>query len=228
LETDYLGLTMKPAAQSLVRFPLNLVFDSPANVRVLRVLARHGGMLTASTVADSARLTKPSVLSALRQLVEAGMVEALGSDRQRLYRFAEHGVVGPALAALFEAESQNYRDFVDTVRAAAESAGAESAWLYGSVARGEDRPGSDIDIAVVGASDQAFNVATIVREKLTRAWRRLDLNASVVGIDRGNIVRLEREEDPWWVAVKRDAVVVMGPAPEAYLGKPPGKLRRAR
>lgn len=219
---------MKPAAQSFVRFPLNLVFDSPANVRVLRVLARHGGMLTASRVADLANLTKPSVLSALRQLIEAGTVEALGSDRQRLYRFAEDGVAGPALTALFEAERQNYRDIVETVRAAAESAGAESAWLYGSAARGEDRPSSDIDVAVVCAPDRAFNVAAMVREKLSRAWRRLDLNASVVGIDVDDIARLEREEDPWWLAVKRDAVVVMGPAPESYLGRTPGKLRRAR
>jgi predicted nucleotidyltransferase len=219
---------MKPTAQSFLRLPLNLVFDSPANVRVLRVLARHGGVLTASTVASFAKLTKPSVLSALRQLIEAGTVEALGSDRQRLYRFAEEGVLGLTLNALFEAESQIYRDIIEAVRMSAESAGAKTAWLYGSTARGEDRPGSDIDIAVVCASERAFNVATIMRERLSGAWRRLGFNASVVGLDIGDIERLEREEDPWWQAVKRDAIVVMGAAPESYLGRSPRKLRRAR
>ncbi len=219
---------MKPAAQSFVRFPLNLVFDSPANVRVLRALARHGGLLSASTIANSAKLTKPSVLSALRQLIEAGTVEALGSDRQRLYRFAEDGAMGLALNALFGAESEGYRNVVEAVRTSAETAGAKSAWLYGSVARGEDRPGSDIDVAAVCAPDCTFNIATRMREQLSGAWRRSGLNASVVGLDVGDIERLEREEDPWWQAVKRDAVVVMGAAPEFYLGRSPRKLRRAR
>lgn len=219
---------MKPAAQSFVRLPLNLVFDSPANVRVLRVLARHGGLLTASTVANLAKLTKPSVLSALRQLIEARTVEALGSDRQHLYRFAEQGVLGPALNALFEAENQNYRDIVEAVRTSAESAGASSAWLYGSVARGEDRSDSDIDVAVVCASGRAFGAATTMREKLSGIWRHIGLDASVVGLDVGDIERLEREEDPWWQAVKREAIVVMGTAPESHLGRSPRKVRRAR
>lgn len=185
-------------------------------------------MLTTSTVANLAKLTKPSVLSALRQLIEAGAVEALGLDRQRLYRFAEEGVLGSALNALFEAESQSYRDIVEAVRSSAENSGAKSAWLYGSVARGEDRPGSDIDVAVVCASGRAFNVATAMREQLSIAWRRTGFNASVVAVDFSDIERLEREEDPWWQAVKRDAVVVMGAAPESYVGRSPSKLRRAR
>jgi len=219
---------MKPAAQSFLRFPLNLVFDSPANVRVLRVLARHGGMLSASTLADFAKLTKPSVLSALRQLIEIGAVEALGADRQRLYRFDEAGGLGPALSALFAAENQAYRDVIEVVRASAEDAGAEAAWLYGSVARGEDRPGSDIDVAITCTTGRAFDLAMVMRDKLSHAWRRLGFNASVIGIDAMEVERLEREGDPWWLAVKRDAIVVMGPAPEAYVGRSPGKLRKAR
>lgn len=155
------------------------------------------------------------------------MVEALGSDRQRLYRFAEEGALSLALIALFEAEGQGHRDIVGAVRASAESAGAKSAWLYGSVARGEDRPGSDIDVAVVCAPDRAFDVATAMREQLSNLWRRRGFDASVIALDVGDIERLEREEDPWWQAVKHDAVVVMGGAPESYLGRPPGKLRRA-
>lgn len=218
---------MKPSAQSFVRFPLDAVFDSPANVRVLRMLARHGGVLSASTLADLAKLTKPSVLSALRQLIEAGTVEALGTDRQRLYRFNETGSLGLALNALFAAENQAYREVIEVVRASAEDAGAEAAWLYGSTARGEDRPGSDIDVAIICTTDRAFDIATVMRDKLSHAWRHLSFNASVVGIGATEVERLEREGDPWWLAVKRDAIVVMGPAPEAYLGRSSSKSRKA-
>lgn len=215
---------MKPAARSFLRFPLDLVFDSPANVRVVRVLARHGGPLSASSLTDAARLTKPSVLSALRQLIDAGVVEALGSERQRLYRFREAGPLAAALDALFAAEHQLYRDLIEMLRTAAEKAGVEAAWLYGSVARGEDRAGSDIDVAIVGA----FDAAGAVRDGLSDAMRPLGADVSVIAIEASDVARLEREADPWWRDLKRDAVVVMGPAPDAYAGKAPRRRRRAR
>lgn len=224
---------MKPAAQSFLRFPLNLVFDSPANVRVLRALARHGGMLSASELANFANLTKPSVFSALRQLVEAGTVEALGSDRQRLYRFDGAGALGTALGALFVAEHQTYRSIIDLIRVSAQESGAEAAWIYGSVAKGWDGPGSDIDIAVVSATKRASDVAKVTSDKVSGAWladarRPLHSGVSVIGIDAREIARLERDGDPWWLDLKRDAMVVMGPAPDAYVGRSPVKSRQTR
>lgn len=219
---------MKPSAQSFLRFPLNLVFDSPANVRVLRVLARHGGTLSASTLADAAKLTKPSVLSALGQLADAGVVEALGSGRQRLYRFREAGGIGPALSAVFAAEQQAYHDVVEMVRAAAARAGVQAAWLYGSVARGDDRPGSDIDVAIIAADGRTADVAATLRDMLSGSAQRVGSEVSVIGVGAADIARLEREGDPWWRDLRRDAIVVLGPPPEAFVGRAPGERRRVR
>lgn len=218
---------MKPAAQSFLRYPLNLIFDSPANVRVLRALAQHGGMLSASTLVSISGMTKPSVLSAARQLIEAGTVEALGSGRQRLYRFDDASPLGVALGSLFAAENQAYRDIIEAVRTSAEHAGAEAAWVYGSVARGEDRPGSDIDVAIACPSERNFEITTAMRDRLSDAWRHLGLNASVIGIDAERIERMEREGDSWWLAVKRDAIGAMGPTPEAYADRSRRRWRKA-
>jgi predicted nucleotidyltransferase len=219
---------MKPAAQSFLRFPLNLVFDSPANVRVLRALARHGGMLSASALAEATNLTKPSVLSALGQLAKTGPVEVLGSDRQRLYRFDENGPLGAALVALFAAENQSYRNVLETIRNSAEELGAEAAWVYGSVANGQDGPGSDIDIAVVGATGAAAALAKALRDRLVDAPGAPRSTVSVIGVDARDIARLERDGDPWWLDLKRDAMVVLGPAPDAYIGRSSVKLRKGR
>ena len=219
---------MKPAAQSFLRFPLSLVFGSPANVRVLRALARHGGILSASALANTATLTKPSVLSALQQLIAVGIVEVVGDDRQRLYRFREDGEIGPALGALFAAESQNYRDVIESIRTSAEKCGAEAAWVYGSVAKGEDGPRSDFDIVVVSTRGRAYDVATAMRDNVSYSGRVPRSSISVVGLDAQEITRLERERDPWWLDLKRDAMVILGPAPDAYVGRSPAKLRRAR
>lgn len=219
---------MKPASQSFLRYPLNLVFDSPANIRVLRALARHGGVLSASTLADFTKMTKPSVLSALRQLIETGTVEALGADRQRLYRFGEGSRLGAALNALFTAENDRYLEVAEAVRISAEKAGAEAAWIYGSVARDDDRPGSDIDVAAACPPGRVYEVTTAMRDELSSAGWRLGFTASVIGTDADEVERLARESDPWWLAVKRDAIVVMGPAPESYFDRSRRKRRKAR
>jgi predicted nucleotidyltransferase len=219
---------MRPAHQSFLRYPLNVVFDTPANVRVLRALARHGGMLSASALVGASGLTKPSVLSALRQLNETGTVEIHGSDRQRLYRLNEASSLASIVNTLFMAESERYGEVIKAVRTSAEKSGAEAAWIYGSVARGEDRPESDIDVVVTGRSDKASDITAAMREGLLLAGRLLGFSASVIGIDDNEIKRLERERDPWWLGLRRDAIVVMGPAPEPYLDKLRRKRRKPR
>lgn len=208
---------MKPTPQSHIRNPLNVVFDSPANVRVLRALARHGGTLSASNLVVATHLTKPSVLSALKQLVEGGAVETLGEARQRLYRFDSDGCLGPSLAALFNTESERYHRIMEAVRTAATAAGADAAWIYGSVARGEDRPDSDVDVAVAGSARAGPGLAVSMREAISSAERDLRFSASIVALSADDLARLERDKDPWWLATKRNGIVVLGPAPEFYV-----------
>lgn len=219
---------MKPAAQSFLRFPFNLVFDSPANVRVLRALSQHGGALSASALVSMSALTKPSVLSALKQLDAAGVIESLGADRHRLYRFSAAGQFGGAIASLFAAERQAFHDLIARLRAAAVGAGAAAAWIYGSVARSEDRPGSDIDVAITCARGGSRRAAAKMQEALTDMKRDLGCQVSIIGLDPRDIERLERERDPWWVEMKRGAMVVMGQAPDGYRGGPSARLRRAQ
>jgi predicted nucleotidyltransferase len=205
---------MRPPVQSFFRYPLDRVFESPANVRVLRALVRHGGEMTTRMVMNQTGLTRVSVLAAIGRLADAGAVEVIGSERQRLNRFNQNSPLSDAVRDLFAAESARYTDAIRSIRDASERLGAAAVWIFGSVARGEDRPDSDIDIAV--ATPPHIDVA--IEEALRDALRRLEkVRSSVVVVDPPLISRLDREQDPWWVALKRDAITVMGIAPENYL-----------
>lgn len=119
-------------------------------VRVARVLADHGGSLGVSDIARRARLALPSTRTALRRLLESEVVTAVGAGRSMVCALRPEHPLAPALTVLFAAE----REQADTVLGAIRYAAAAlrpaplAVWLYGSVARGEDEPTSDIDIAL--------------------------------------------------------------------------------
>jgi hypothetical protein len=60
----------------------------------------------------------------------------------------------------------------------------------------------------------------LVRDALHSAGRKLRFKPSVVGLGPRDVARLARERDPWWAELMRDAVVLLGPRPDA-LARPP-------
>ena len=204
---------MRTQAQSFLRQPLSAVFANPAGVRVLRALAQHGGELSAPMLAERSRLTRPSVLAALDHLAALGLVESVGSVRQRLHRIDQGHPLAPSLSALFAAEAGRFDAIFEAVRAAAGEAGVAAAWLYGSVARGDDRPDSDLDLAMVASADLNAE-KTALRAALRMLEDEWRLTVSVVALDAEDVGRLSQEGDPWWRALLAEAVPLVGPDPQ--------------
>jgi predicted nucleotidyltransferase len=84
--------------------------------------------------------------------------------------------------------------------------------FYGSVARGEDGPASDIDLALV-VQGVPGEVAEAVRDRLRPLEDELRVTFSVVALSRAD-VRERTGNDTWWRALARDAKVLKGGTPE--------------
>ena len=84
--------------------------------------------------------------------------------------------------------------------AAAAPPGLELAFVFGSVARGESRPTSDLDLAIVGEDVDAFDLAG----RLSLATGR-----------EVDVVDLARAPIPLLIAVLRDGAVVFEGSPGA-------------
>jgi predicted nucleotidyltransferase len=219
-------------AQSTQRYPLTAILGNETKVRLLRELSRHGGQLSAPDLVRRAGLAKAGVWAGLASLVEMDLVSVAGAGRARLYSMRADHPLHDALNNLFAAEERRFEAVLNAIREAAAGCGSgvKAVWLYGSVARGEDRPGSDLDIAVVAAENDLTNVSDAMRDALYSAGMKLGFKPSVVGIGPSDIARLARERDPWWVKLVRDAFVLLGPSPGS-LAKPPrsaGKAGRRR
>jgi predicted nucleotidyltransferase len=203
--------------RNLLRHPLNAVFATQAHVQVLRALIAHGSALSPPDIAARTDLTPQGTRHVLSVLVKTGFVVEKGLGRYKQYVVSTSDPLFPALEGLFTAEALRYDAVLDAIRGAARkvSPRPRAVWLYGSAARGEDRVGSDVDVAVVFKSEPVDAAVERFREAVEEATSQFHLRLSVLGLSDEDVTRLSAG-DPWWRGVQRDARALTGPGPETY------------
>ena len=141
-----------------------------------------------------------------------------GQGRALSYRLDAEHPIGRSLLDLFHAEEERVEAIRQTVaRVAQQMAPLPLAvWVYGSVARHEDRPNSDLDLLFVVEDDQAAERdAGIFRDLLESLQREEQIAVSVVPMSSKDVERLSATEDPFWKELLRDASPWHGVRPEA-------------
>ncbi len=150
---------------------------------VLALLTAADGPLSASEIARRLTANRESVQRALARLDRGGFTETITSRNEKLFRvdrahpqFIELLRIGHRLSGIGA-----------VLREAAQALGPrsiEQAFIFGSVAAGQDRPGSDIDVFVIGEA-RLHQVAPFLHV-VDRALRR-EINV---------ICRRRREVEP--------------------------------
>jgi predicted nucleotidyltransferase len=206
------------AVQGVLRFPLTAILGNEANVRVLRAMFDHGGELSAPAIAERVGLSRQHVHRTLGALADLEVVERVGVGGHPSYRVRESFSLHAILDDLFRTEKQRYQAILRAIMGSVQGKPVGAVWLYGSVARGEDRARSDVDVALVVDGADVDGVADAVREQLRSAEESLGINVSVVPISADDVLRLSAG-DPWWDNVVRDAVTLCGPDPERLVSR---------
>ena len=188
------------------------MLGSAGNVRVLRALATDRAPQSAPQLAATAGLTPQGTRGVLDVLARHRLVKAHGSGRTQLYEMNTAHPLAASLAALFQHEQSRWDALMSAIREvlARHGAAVSAAWLYGSVARGDDSPASDVDIALVVRSHA---VADQVREALMPLEDAQQIRVSLTALTSKELAALP-EDDPWWTNVVRDGRVLKGAAPD--------------
>lgn len=209
-------------AESFQRFPLTIVLGTESNVRLLRALTLHGGHLSAPSLTVHTHLAHLSVLTGLRTLVAAGVVQRIGEGRAHLYSLDGRHPLSHALGALFEAERNRFRALLGVVRDAAQACTPKplAAYVYGSVARGQDTLASDLDILVVAAGSDIQVLADSMRDGLRQPGEHLGFIPSVVGIGQDEVARHFHSTASPWRSALDGALVAYGKAPADLMTAP--------
>ena len=206
----------RSASQSFQRYPLTQVLGTEANVRLLRELALHGGLLSAPSLVTRTGLAKGSVRTGLDALLAVGMVVMKGSGNVRLHSLRSDHPLGGPIEALFEAEQARFAAVREAIRMAARKLkpAPVAAYAYGSVASGQDRPDSDLDVLVVAQDEARVSaMAAAMREALEAPAERIGFLPSVIGLSRGDVARFMRDPQSPWKGALQGALIITGMDP---------------
>ncbi len=134
---------------SFVSSPLDWVFAAPSHAPLLRALKDSAEGMSGRAAARAAGINHQACKLALDRLEALGVVRRRGGGRTQLVSLNfDNALVQGALLPLYRSEKE-FRALLrgDIRRALGKE--ARCAALFGSAARGEDRPGSDIDLLLV-------------------------------------------------------------------------------
>lgn len=218
---------MPASPSSYFAQPFDRILARPGALRILRVLARHGDLLAAPLLAARAGVTHAGTLRALAHLETTGVVTREGSGRSVLYRLSAHHVLASALRDLFDREAERHERVLDAVREATRAIpGVLAVWLYGSAARGDDSPGSDLDIIAV-SSEPSRDWVDDVTQRLRATELSAGVRVSLLGLSAAHWYEMSPSFRDNLIA---DAVPLVGPHPAHFPAQPKAKrqLRRAR
>ena len=128
---------------------LESIFGSPAKVRILRVLSTSPQPLSGRQVGELSGLTHRGAIQALESLVELGAVRQRRVGKAYQYSLSKGNIfVEKIITPCIKAEAGVFDDLKREIAAHFEK-DAISIILYGSLVRGEEKKGSDIDVIAV-------------------------------------------------------------------------------
>lgn len=194
---------------------LDEVLGSTTKVRILRALMP----LTAPVSGHEARTlagvrSQSGVRVALNDLTELGILEREDTRRIRLFRINRRHDLAEPLAALFRAESSRVgalrQALQDVLEAGAVQEHTLSIILFGSNARGEARPTSDLDLLVATRAEPADHVRDVLMDAIPEIERRFGLRISPLLLSKERVQERYRDGDPLMQNIHADGRTLYG------------------
>ena len=165
-------------------------------------VARHGGM------------TRPAVAAALDELTSLGIVGSSQVGWTRVYWLVRdnayvEGIVAPAFTAHDEMADLLERDLRDSF-----ASRCVPVVIFGSYARDEQTPESDVDVVLVAAdATMAKEVDELALQDADRFYRRWGASRSTFVYDLEHAANLHTTSPALYHEIERDGVLVSGLMP---------------
>lgn len=199
--------------------PLNHVLGTRSKVRLLRALAPLNRPVSGREAARLAGVSRQAIRT-LDELAAAGVVDRQETAGQHLYTFSQRNRLAAAVEELFAAERQRTADLFEGLATIIQAAGnVAGAAVFGSAARGEAGPESDLDVLVLadGAEAEGAIYSALV-DAAPELERDFGVRLSPVVITIAQARRQQSDGDAFLAEVLRDSRRICGQPLEEVLG----------
>jgi predicted nucleotidyltransferase len=194
--------------------PLNDIFASASHVRLLRALFSLPSDMGTSgrDLARRAGVSHPRANQVLADLIEQGVVAVQRLPRTDLYRPNRHHALAESLGKLFELEPKLQFQLLSLVAGElkARRLPVREARIFGSAARGEMKPTSDVDLALVTSRESVAAVEAAAQEIAEKARERFGTRLNVL-VGSPSLERLSKSRQARqgvWQAIEREGIDV--------------------
>jgi predicted nucleotidyltransferase len=132
---------------------LDDLLGNPVRLRILRVLTRFPDQgFTGRELARQSGASPSQAISALKALQSTGVLYREIAGRSHVWRLAEEHILTSLMKDLFRGEAGTLAALREDLGELLKGYPIQRAVLFGSIARGEERPTSDVDLFVQVAS----------------------------------------------------------------------------
>ena len=174
---------------------------------VLRVLAGTSRPLTGREVQRLCERSQRGVQNILDRMADHGLVDVTDAGRARLYTLNRDHVAADAVLVLSDLRGRLFQRIRERLRGW--EPGPVAAAVFGSAARGDGDPGSDIDLFIVRSDDVDESNPTWASlvDDLARCVLRWSGNhASVIQANQAQVTSMVRRGEPVVDELRADAV----------------------
>lgn len=155
-----------------IRKVIESIFGSPAKVRILRTLFNSPQPLSGRQVGELSGLTHRGAIHAIQSLVDLGAVRQRRVGKAYQYSLSKGNIfVEKIILPCIRSESGLFNGLKKDI-AAHFGRDAISLILYGSIVRGEEKRGSDIDLMVVVRDEKAKKAVEGKAEERTHYFNK--------------------------------------------------------
>jgi predicted nucleotidyltransferase len=200
---------------------LNAVLGSVTKVKLLRALlplSRPVGLREAARLAD---VSPSAAQGAMEELTAMGVLDLREATSQHLYQINRKNRLAKALQELFDAEDQRRVELLEAIRGELQrfwGPAVESVTIFGSSARGDDAPDSDLDLLVVTETEEdEEDTWERLLEKAPMFLREFGVRISPVVMSLEQLRERAEDGDPLIAAVVKEGIPVVKPTIEKLL-----------
>jgi predicted nucleotidyltransferase/biotin operon repressor len=173
--------------------PLEHILGSKTKIAILRYLSLTGLELSGRQIARAIDISPPTVNRALAELVREGVLIQRNVGHTYLYRLSgDNQLVAELILPFFQKERDLLKCALSEVLEGVPS--ILSAVLYGSLARGEEEPFSDVDLLIV--VDDGVRARDVLEERAINFLERYGnvLSLYILGLDEFRSLYQQRDE----------------------------------